>query len=346
MNNPVLADSPPDHSRVLLAACLAGDTSAYRGIVTQHQALVVALCYAALGSRQAAEEAAQEVFVVGWRQLASLRDPDKLRPWLAGIARHVCANARRARQRDLPSLPEATDETPDPAGGPDVAAVAREEELIVDRALAGLPEEYRETLVLFYREGQSARAVAGALEISEDAVRQRLVRGRRLLQERVLAQVERTLQRTGPGAAFAVAVLALLPAPAAPAAVTGAVALPLATSAVLGTTGASLGVQLGWLGAGIGFACGALGGWLGSRHAFAQARTPAQQRTLASAAWSIGLLALVYVTALSAFIWNLRRLAALHPALPWSGILLLLAGYLIALFSLIVRSNRRFRQVG
>ena len=70
---------------------------------------------------------------------------------------------------------------------------------------------YREPLVLFYREHQSIENVALALELSEDAVKQRLSRGRKLLEQEVTSFVAGALQRTTPGKAFTVAVLAALP---------------------------------------------------------------------------------------------------------------------------------------
>jgi hypothetical protein len=65
--------------------------------------------------------------------------------------------------------------------------------------------------VLFYREHQSIETVAANLELSEDAVKQRLSRGRKLLQEQVLAFVEGALERTNPGKVFTIGVLAALP---------------------------------------------------------------------------------------------------------------------------------------
>ena len=76
---------------------------------------------------------------------------------------------------------------------------------------AVIPELYRVPLVLFYREDQSIERVAEALKLSEDAVKQRLARGRKLLHKQVLAQVEATLQNTRPGKAFTGAVVAALP---------------------------------------------------------------------------------------------------------------------------------------
>src|SRR5262249_36844284 len=91
---------------------------------------------------------------------------------------------------------------------------------------------------------QSIEAVAAELDLSEDAVKQRLSRGRKLLQEEVLTFVENTLRRSGPSQAFSSAVLAALPAgPAASAGVAGKGAL----AAKLGLLGAWLPPVLGIL---------------------------------------------------------------------------------------------------
>ena len=74
-----------------------------------------------------------------------------------------------------------------------------------------MPESYREPLILFYRQGQSVAEVAAALELSEDAVKQRLSRGRLLLREEMISVVESALARSRPGSAFTVSVLVALP---------------------------------------------------------------------------------------------------------------------------------------
>jgi hypothetical protein len=65
---------------------------------------------------------------------------------------------------------------------------------------------------LFYRHGQSVAEVARSLDLAEEAVRQRLSRGRSLLREELARLVETTLTRTGPTRVFTAAVLAVLPA--------------------------------------------------------------------------------------------------------------------------------------
>ena len=89
------------------------------------------------------------------------------------------------------------------------------------RSLEKIPELYREPLVLYYREHQSIEHVAEALDLTEDAVKQRLSRGRKLLQDEVQMFVEGALRRTAPGQAFSGAVLAMLPLAAGSAATAG-----------------------------------------------------------------------------------------------------------------------------
>src|SRR5262249_58126065 len=115
---------------------------------------------------------------------------------------------------------------------------------------------------LFYRERHSVERVAEALDLSVDAAKQRLSRGRQLLRAQVAACVEETLARTTPGKAFTVAVLAALPA-AAPHAATAAVVAAAATSsgAAAGASGAAI------AGAVFGPLPRVLGGWVRPRAA-------------------------------------------------------------------------------
>src|SRR5205085_1890406 len=127
-----------------------------------------------------------------------------------GITRNLAHHAIRGQRRMVSLETAAGEAAPEP--GPVQEAISREEEAIVWGALEGLDESYREPLVLFYREGQSVAAVAEALGISGDAVKQRLSRGREQVREKVAQRVEAALRRTRPGTAFTLAVLAALPA--------------------------------------------------------------------------------------------------------------------------------------
>ena len=92
--------------------------------------------------------------------------------------------------------------------GPAEKISLQEQQRIVVSALSHLPQDYRQVLVLFYREEKSVKAVAEQLDISEDAVKTRLSRGREMLREHIEATIEKTLASTKPGKAFTPAVMA------------------------------------------------------------------------------------------------------------------------------------------
>jgi len=198
----------------LVSRCQRGDREAFGEIVARYQTLICSLAYNFTGSLAQSEDLAQETFVTAWKQLAALREPAKLRSWLCGIARNLGHRNRRGREREPvhgAEPLEALDDLPVPAPHALEQAISREEEGILWRSLEQIPEIYREPMILFYREQESVERVAQALELSEETVRQRLVRGRKLLQERVLGFVEGALKKTSPGRTFTLGVLGALP---------------------------------------------------------------------------------------------------------------------------------------
>ncbi|TXH71995.1 MAG: RNA polymerase sigma factor [Lysobacteraceae bacterium] len=220
-----ISASIPDED--LVARSLAGDHSAFGTIVSRYQSLVASIAYSATGSLSHSEDLAQETFIEAWRNLKTLHEPTRLSAWLCSIARNRTGDALRRLGRQpllqTESLDVATGvHTPEPA--PLEQAISAEEQALLWRALARIPSTYREPLVLYYREQQSIEAVSHALSLSEDATKQRLSRGRRLLQEQMQAFVENALARSAPSTAFTAGVLTAIPlaSPTAAAAVVAA----------------------------------------------------------------------------------------------------------------------------
>jgi len=194
----------------LLQASAEGDAVAFETIVKKYQSFVCAITYSATGDVEKSEDLAQETFTSAWRDLAKLKDLGRFRAWLGTIARNVIRNSFRGQERDTAgkvSLMESTREVGTTDSEPAKIAIAKEQQAVVRRALQQIPAKYREVLVLFYRQEQSVKEVAGQLELSADAVKTRLSRGRKLLKQQVAAMVETTISRTGPGKAFTTAVV-------------------------------------------------------------------------------------------------------------------------------------------
>jgi RNA polymerase sigma factor (sigma-70 family) len=199
----------------LVGGSLAGNRDAFGQIVSRYQSLICSLAYSATGSLGQSEDLAQETFIIAWKRLGHLRERAKLRAWLCGIARNRINNFLRREGREPIREAEPLEniaESPSPGPLPVEQTISNEEQAILWRSLKLIPEIYREPLILFYREHQSIEAVAVKLDLTEDTVKQRLSRGRKLLQEQVLAFVEVALVRTNPGQEFTLGVLAALPA--------------------------------------------------------------------------------------------------------------------------------------
>ncbi|MCF3648946.1 RNA polymerase sigma factor [Synoicihabitans lomoniglobus] len=291
----------------LVAACLAGDRSAFGPIVERHQRLLCSLAYSATGQLSQSEDLAQETFVEAWRQLPKLREPEKLRSWLCGILRNKVFRLRRVDGRE-PSrqadpLDTAEELESDIPSTPD-ATIEKEEQAIMWSALERVPETYREPLILYYREHRSVEHVAVALDLSEDAVKQRLSRGRKILQEQVLSFVEGALARSTPGKLFTIGVLAALPPMATPAKAAGIGAAAAQGSLLMKWTGvAALLASLS----------GVISAVLALRANLDQARTPAERRFVVKATIglfgsAIALLAILYGVRAGSYHWWEHRL--------------------------------------
>ncbi len=243
----------------LVSRALGGDRDAFNQIVRRHQILICSLAYSRIGHLGLSEDVAQETFITAWKHLRLLREPAKLRAWLCGIVRNRIQKCLQREGRQPVHFAEpldAANESPAPGELPSEQTIGREEEAILWRSLEKIPEIYREPLILFYREHQSIERVAEALDLTADAVKQRLSRGRKLLQEEVQAFVENTLSRTAPGQAFSGAVLAALPLAAGPAATMGVGA------GAKGTVAAKSGFLWAWLAPFLGIVAGITAHWL------------------------------------------------------------------------------------
>jgi RNA polymerase sigma-70 factor (ECF subfamily) len=135
------------------------------------------------GSTFEGDDLFQEAVLRAFRKLPSLRDPDRFRPWFYAVLLSVHRNRTRRSfwRRFLP-----LDDAPAIAErlmGEDGLALAEGRRRCerAARALATLPPEQREAVVLFDVDGYSIREIAALQRASESAVKSRLVRGRERL---------------------------------------------------------------------------------------------------------------------------------------------------------------------
>jgi RNA polymerase sigma factor (sigma-70 family) len=193
--------------RELIEASRRGDRAAFAEIIERYQRPVYAVAFSGVRDRTRADDVAQDAFLIAWRRLAELRDPDRLPAWLCGIARNLARDTRKRLRRE--TLADDADSGVDPTTPYDAITEAETERTIVT-ALGQVPDVYREPLVLYYYEDRSVEDVARSLGITAATTNKRLSRGRRYLAERVALIVERGLARRGPSPVLAASVLALI----------------------------------------------------------------------------------------------------------------------------------------
>jgi RNA polymerase sigma factor (sigma-70 family) len=248
--------------RELVELSAAGEKEAFAQLIERYQTLVCSVAYATTGNFTYSEDVGQEAFMAAWQKLSDLKDGSRFKSWISSITRNLAHNAMRHNRNVRHD--ESVDRLADTGLSPAEQASRNEECALVWKALSALPDDYREPLVLYYRQDHSLSEMAHALDLSTDVAKQRLSRGRKMLRKEVVSLVETTLQRTAPTRAFTLAVLAALPAmtaTAAAAATSGSVAA-LAKSAVgpvAAKTGGTMAAVLGGLS---GIAGASFGTWM------------------------------------------------------------------------------------
>ena len=160
---------------LLVQRAAGGDVGAFEMLVRRYQLRVVRLCVRMLKDRQAAEDAAQDVFLMAWRSMGRFRGDAKFSTWLYRIATNHCLRELRRRQAPTVELPEGLAAT---EGIPHLEAEAAEGLAAVGAAIGRLSLEQRVPLLLREVEGLPYDQIAEVLGVSVAAVKSRIYRAR------------------------------------------------------------------------------------------------------------------------------------------------------------------------
>ena len=142
------------------------------------------------GSREDAEEVAQETLLNVFQNFDQLREPERVRPWVFRIAKNACLMMRRksifAPDRELPLDDENRHlDVVDRSAAPEDHAQQAEMNALLARAIRDLPPAYRSVVLLRDIEELSTEETAHILDLSEDAVKTRLHRARAALRQKL-----------------------------------------------------------------------------------------------------------------------------------------------------------------
>jgi RNA polymerase sigma-70 factor (ECF subfamily) len=164
----------------VIALVRAGEVDAFAEIIEHYQAPIVRYLYRLTGDYEMARDLAQETFIQAYKGILKTDAEISFKAWLYRIATNNALQHRR-RKKLLSFIPFVPHEHDVPAAGN--RADRPGEKLAITEVLLKIPGEQRTCLVLHFVEGFKYREIAETLGCSEEAVRKRVARGRKLFIE-------------------------------------------------------------------------------------------------------------------------------------------------------------------
>ena len=145
-----------------------------------------------LADRGLAEETAQDAFVRIWKSLAGFRGDSALSTWVYAITRNACLTTLSSRRKlrdlslDIPEIRHAAECAAHPPSPPDHRPD-------LHHLIAGLPENWRQVVLLFHMEEKSYDEVAAMLDLPLGTVKTYLHRARRQMAEQIATANQPTI---------------------------------------------------------------------------------------------------------------------------------------------------------
>ena len=189
----------------MIAAILAGDTQLYHELIRPHERSVYMMALSYMKNEADAEDVMQEAFMKAFRSLSEFRGEAKFSTWLISITLN---EARGRLRRQAATRTESLDEAPDEGRAvspallrdwreiPSETLERKEIRKLLQAAVAGLPEIYRQVFLLRDVEEYNINETALALNISVPSVKVRLHRARMMLQKQLSPQLRTTTGET------------------------------------------------------------------------------------------------------------------------------------------------------
>ncbi len=176
-----------------------GNEEAFEKLLDKYEGKIFNLAYRMLGNVEDAEDATQDAFMKAYSSLSGFRGDSSFSTWLYRIAKNVCLDEIRRRQRNpVHSLdkPIKTDEgdqlerqIEDDSPTPEDTIVTNEQQVVIEKAMQKLPAHHRTVIIFRDIEGFSYSQIAEILDVKLGTVKSRLYRARNNLKV-VLEEME------------------------------------------------------------------------------------------------------------------------------------------------------------
>ena len=160
------------------------DTGQFERLAAENERQVYAVCFHMMGSREDAQDCAQEAMLRAYRAFGSFREEASFSTWITRIAMNVCIDALRSR-RDAVSLDALREDqgfdVPDAAPTAYARLEEKERLRLLREGLAPLPHDMRQLIVLRDMQGKSYEEIGEILQVPLGTVKSRISRAREKL---------------------------------------------------------------------------------------------------------------------------------------------------------------------
>lgn len=185
-----------DSDEILAVKAIAGDSKSLENLVTRYQKKIFSFIYRMVFSVEDARDLTQEVFVQVFLSLNQFRGEAKFSTWLYRIASNKSLDFLRRNQKIEKTIAASKIDTLALMGSslnhhnPEQVFIQEEKIRRLRRLIAGLPDKYRLTLILFHYENLTYQQIAEALDLPVKTVATRLYRSKLILKEQLGGEID------------------------------------------------------------------------------------------------------------------------------------------------------------
>ena len=184
-----------DEDNELITSFNAGSKRAFDSLVLKYQDRIFNLCYRFLGDHEEADDSAQETFIKVYRSLKKFRFESEFSTWLYRIAVNTCKNKlssqKYRRDRRMVRLDNGRERAAhintisDKTGSPENNLEKKEREILIQKAIKSLPDDFKSVVVLRDVEGLSYEMTARITGYNIGTVKSKLSRARERLRKKL-----------------------------------------------------------------------------------------------------------------------------------------------------------------
>jgi RNA polymerase sigma factor (sigma-70 family) len=166
----------------LVEACLNGDKDAFSELVSRYKRLIYSVAYKFSRDSEEVDDMAQDAFIKIYKSLSRYNSQYKFSTWCVKVATNICLDHVRRNKIKSVSFEEMEGIK---AGGnsPEEHYLRKEKSQMLKEAINGLPEIYREPIIMYHQKGMSYKEIAESLGKPMSIIKNRIFRARRTLRE-------------------------------------------------------------------------------------------------------------------------------------------------------------------